>query len=139
MWESRWYTIENGQRIATSQSAQEMFFYSAFQILYWLVMILVSYNVLKINLNILHKKEASVKDVFILPTTDTFRYLGAGIVYFVMVVVGLICFIVPGIYFAIKYMYVFNLIADEGMTIKEAAEKSAKMLEGNYWKIIGFL
>lgn len=66
------------------------------------------------------------------------RYLGASLIYGLMVVVGLVFLIVPGIYLAIRYQFYSFLIVDKNMKIMEAFEKSSKMTQGIKWQLFLF-
>jgi hypothetical protein len=66
------------------------------------------------------------------------NYLGAAILYGLMVVLGLILFIVPGIYLGLKYQFFSYLIVDKNLGVIEALKKSAAMTAGMKWKLFGF-
>ncbi|MDP2837748.1 MAG: DUF975 family protein, partial [Candidatus Moranbacteria bacterium] len=68
-----------------------------------------------------------------------FRYLGATILYSLMVVVGLVLFIVPGIYFAVKYQFFSYLIVDKDLGLLDALKKSGELTEGVRWHLFVFL
>ena len=59
-----------------------------------------------------------------------FRFLGASILAGLLVGFGLVFFIVPGIYFAIRYMFVGYLIVDKNASIGEAFSGSAALTKG---------
>lgn len=59
-----------------------------------------------------------------------------GIIYFLMIVVGLVLFIIPGIYVSLLFSQVFYIISENNdITIKDAFKKSATMMKGNMWKL----
>lgn len=116
----------------------EIFLYIVFVIFYWVLSLTLMYNTFKINLDILHERSLNFKDLFSYPTETTIRYFAASFIYGVLVFAGLICFIIPGIYFAIKYMFTTTLIVDKGMPVFKAAEKSAEMVKGEMWQIFAF-
>jgi len=58
------------------------------------------------------------------------RFLAASILVAMLVVLGLIFFIIPGIYFAIRYMFVGYLIVDKNASIGEAFSGSAALTKG---------
>lgn len=57
------------------------------------------------------------------------RYLIANILYFLLVTIGLIALIVPGVYFLTKYFFVSYLIIDKKLPIKEAFQESARLTD----------
>lgn len=66
------------------------------------------------------------------------RYFGAALLFGLMVVFGLILFIIPGVYFALKYQFYSYLIVDKNLGVIEALKKSARMTDGIKWKLFGF-
>ncbi len=68
---------------------------------------------------------------------QAFKFFLTSLLYGLIMMIGLILLIVPGVYFAIKYCFVFNVLADKDITISEAFKLSAKLTEGNMWKLIG--
>ena len=79
------------------------------------------------------------KDLFHLPTMNTVKYYVTMFLFGLMVIVGLFAFIIPGIYFFFKYFYASLLIIDKDLGIVEAGKRSAKIMEGNKWKMAEFL
>ncbi len=58
------------------------------------------------------------------------KFLGASILLGIIILIGFVLFIVPGVYLMLKYYYVPYLIVDRNMGISEAFKKSAQMTEG---------
>jgi len=67
------------------------------------------------------------------------RYVLGWLAYAAVVVVGLILFIVPGVYLSIRFMFVPILIVDKELTIKEAFNKSTLLTQGVKWKLFGLI
>lgn len=65
-------------------------------------------------------------------------YLVATLLYGLLIFAGLILFIIPGIYWGIKYSFVPFLVIDKNMDTIEAFKKSAEMTEGLKWSLLGF-
>lgn len=57
------------------------------------------------------------------------------LIYLVMVFVGLVVLIVPGIYLALKFHYFPYFIVDKNMGPIEALKASGKLTRGNMWKL----
>ncbi len=55
-----------------------------------------------------------------------------------LVMVGLVFFIVPGIYLAIKWMFAELLVIDQGMKPMQALRASSEMTKGHRWKLFWF-
>ncbi|MDB5266896.1 MAG: hypothetical protein JWN89_711 [Parcubacteria group bacterium] len=67
------------------------------------------------------------------------RFFVANLLYGILVGVGLVLLVIPGVYFMVKYLFVPLLTIDKKLGIKEAFKESARMTEGVKWKLIGFL
>ena len=84
----------------------------------------------------------SFAEMFTIPSgaevNHLFNYIGGYIAYMFVVLVGLIFLIIPGIYLAIRYGQVMNLIVDKKMGIAQAFTMSSKMTENIKWKLFGF-
>lgn len=58
-----------------------------------------------------------------------------GIIYFLVVVVGFVLFIIPGIYVSLLFSQVFYIVSENNdVNIKDAFKKSATIMKGNMWK-----
>lgn len=89
-----------------------------------LVSILMSLGVTRVGLNLVSGQEVSVGQLFgqgrkILPA------IGASILYGAMILVGLICFIVPGIYLALRYGQFLNAMVDRNLGVLESLKYSS--------------
>jgi uncharacterized membrane protein len=66
------------------------------------------------------------------------RVLFATLFLGVIVCLGLIFLIVPGVYFAIKYQFTIQLIIDKDLSISEALKQSAQLTNGLKMSLLGF-
>ncbi len=108
------------------------------QIFAFLVSFIFQYNVLKISLDILNNKKTSIKKIFQIPNFNIIKFLLGNMIYTILVFLGLLAFVLPGIYFAIKYFFVPILIVDKKMGIFESAEKSSEMTKGVKWELFAY-
>lgn len=90
---------------------------------------LLSMGLLFIAIRLVRKTETSFNDLFG-QTSKIWKFIGANILYGLIILAGLILFIIPGIYFAIKYGFFRYLIVDKNMGIRESLKESARMTEG---------
>lgn len=60
----------------------------------------------------------------------TLRFLGASILYGLIVMVGFILLVIPGIIWAIKFQFYSFLIVDKGVGIMDSLKQSSAMTEG---------
>ena len=59
--------------------------------------------------------------------------LGAEILFLLGVGIGLICFIIPGIYLMVRWFFLTQLIVDNDFGVSEAFQKSGEMVFGMFW------
>lgn len=64
-------------------------------------------------------------------------FVGTYIVYSVIIVMGMICCILPGIYLAIRLMFVPMIAANEPeVAFSEAFSRSWQMTKGHFWELL---
>ena len=63
------------------------------------------------------------------------KLLGVSILSTIGILLGFICFIIPGFYLLTRWFFVFYLIMDKDVGISEAFEYSWKMSDGIFWNI----
>jgi hypothetical protein len=67
------------------------------------------------------------------------RSILADIIFIFCTAAGIVCFIVPGIYFAIRYGFYKLILIDTSCSVLEAFKRSAHITDGNRWNIFGFI
>jgi len=55
------------------------------------------------------------------------------------IILGFLCFIVPGVYLTIRWIFAEVLVIDQGMRPLEAMRASSKMTKGNRWRLFGLM
>jgi len=95
----------------------------------WVLDLLISIGVIKITLKFCDQEQATYRDLF-----SAYRlllnYLIGSIVYGIIVAIGFVFLIIPGIYLAVKYQFYEYLIVDKGMGPIEAIKRSGVLTEG---------
>ena len=66
------------------------------------------------------------------------RLLTLGLLYGLLVFIGFIFFIIPGIYFAVKYFFAGTVLIDKNVGIREAFITSGNITKGNRFKLCLF-
>lgn len=102
-----------------------------------IVNMILSMGLLFISLK-LHDEKPVAYDDLLTPAHLFPRFLGASVLYFLIVGAGFILLIVPGIIWAIKYRFYRFLIIEHRMGAIEALKKSAKITAGSKWTIFWF-
>lgn len=67
-----------------------------------------------------------------------FRSSIASVLYYLMVIVGLLFFIVPGLYLSIRYYFYKFVIVDKNSSIRDAFSTSAQLTSGAFWYLLAF-
>lgn len=123
--------------LADLLSADGSFLEALLTFIVWLATFFLTMGYLKVFLNVLDDKEFDIITLF--EERDEFwNFVGASILQAVVVILGLILLIVPGIYWALKYSQVQYLVIDKGLAPFEAFKESAKIMDGVKWKYLLF-
>lgn len=92
----------------------------------------------KFMLEMHDNKKSSSSTLFSISIFQVFKYLVAGFLYILLVLVGLIFFIVPGIYYFIRFGFFRYYIVDKNAGIKESLSLSWHVTENNGWNLFAF-
>jgi len=63
----------------------------------------------------------------------------AGVIIYVLTVIGFLLFIIPGIYVSVAYAFTIPLIVDKNMDVWEAMELSRKTVTKHWFKVAGLM
>jgi len=106
-------------------------------VLAWVLQIIVKMGMTKIALNIADKDEAEISTLF--SQVNLFwKFVIGSFIYGIIVFVGFLLLIVPGIIWAIKYQYFAFLIIDKNLGPMEAISKSGEITMGSKGKLFLF-
>jgi hypothetical protein len=106
-------------------------------ILGWIINIILGIGIIKIALSFCDEYRPKIGLLF--NAWDCFwRYLGAGILYVLIVLGGFILLIFPGIIWSIKFGLCFYFVVDEGLGPIEALKASSRTTMGVKWHLFGF-
>lgn len=67
------------------------------------------------------------------------QYFLASIVTGILIVIGFILLIVPGIYLALRFIFVPYLVVDRKLEVGAALRESTRITEGRKWQLLGFV
>jgi hypothetical protein len=62
-----------------------------------------------------------------------------GVIKGILIILGFLCFIIPGVYLSIRWIFAEFLVLDKGMRPLEALRASSTMTEGIRWKLFFFM
>jgi hypothetical protein len=108
-----------------------------FRIIGWVVDIIVSIGLITIALKFLDNQDPKFEDLFSFKPYF-WRYFGASILTGIVVWAGLILFIIPGIYWALKFQFYSYFVVDQGCEPIEAMRKSSRITQSAKWRLLGF-
>lgn len=81
----------------------------------------------------------AILDMFSVFGRNYWSAVGAGLLSFLIIVLGLLLLIVPGIYFACRLVFVGYLVIDRKMTAGEAISTSWSITGRHQWTVIGMV
>lgn len=109
-----------------------------FDIAYMLVQVVVGMGIVNAYLSVVRGQKVTI-ETFTATAPKILKYVLAQIILGIIVFLGLLFFIVPGIIFAIKFMFTLYLVVDEGLGPIEALKASEKLTQGRKWDMMGFM
>lgn len=77
-------------------------------------------------------------DVFTIDTQKWISFAFLAVIQAIFIILGFICFIIPGVYLAVRWMFAGLLVIDKGLRPMEALKASSKLTEGVRWKLFLF-
>ena len=95
----------------------------------------IGYSIDWVFLKVVRKEKIEIKDMFSVFERNYWNAVLAGIITMVIIIVGLIMLIVPGIIFACRLAFVPYLVIDRKMEAMEALKVSWDMTRGHGWKV----
>ncbi len=103
----------------------------------WVIGIILSIGLIKISLSFCDEQRPEFVTLF--DARGCFwRYVGAAILYGLIVLTGFILLIVPGIIWAVKFGLCFYFVVDKGLGPIEALKASSRTTMGVKWQLFGF-
>ena len=108
-----------------------------FRIIGWAANIIVSIGMTVIALKFLDNQDPRFEDLFSFKPYF-WKYLGASILMVIIVWVGIILFIIPGVYWALKFQFFGYFVVEQGRDPVEAMRMSSRITQSVKWKLFGF-
>lgn len=85
-----------------------------------------------------HDAPESVKSTEIWHPRPFWKYLGATLLAGVVVAIGFVLLIVPGVILALMFMFATYIVIDRGRGPIEAMKESRNITRGHRWQLLGF-
>jgi MFS family permease len=105
----------------------------------WIIGTIVNGMVVKVASDVLERRSSDLSEAFDFTVGRLPSLLGAGIVTGILIVVGLICLVVPGIILAIMFSLVVPAIVIERVGALESLSRSRRLVGGRWLKTFGLL
>jgi uncharacterized membrane protein len=102
-----------------------------------LLSIIIDLGLIKISLNFCDKLKSKIGDLFS-QYRLFFRVLFARILYSLICLLGIIFFIIPGIYLGIRFWFYSYFIVDKKVGVIESLRKSWRITKGGVWNLFLF-
>lgn len=103
----------------------------------WLLGFVVQMGLIKVSLNYCDGLKVELDDLL-----STFSllisFLAGSVLYFMIILAGLVLFIIPGFIWGVKYSLFAYFIVDKGMGPLEALKESGKATKGTKWDLFLF-
>lgn len=71
------------------------------------------------------------------PLGESFKILLVDLVVSMIIILGFILLVIPGIYFSYRYLFAILIAIDKGYSLEQSLDYSSKITKGNIWRIIG--
>lgn len=107
------------------------------QVMGYLIATFANLGLINATLIAAKNREAKVSDYFDV-SSSYFRFLGAQILFQIMVTIGIILFIIPGIYLFVKYYLYPYFVVDKGLSPIEALKGAGQVVYGAKSKMLLF-
>lgn len=105
-------------------------------ILVWVLNVIIDMGIIRIALKFVDLEKPSFSDLF--QGSFLINYVLASIISGVIIVIGLILFIIPGIIFAFRLQFAKYLVIDKEMGPVDAIQKSWNITRGITWNLFLF-
>jgi uncharacterized membrane protein len=103
----------------------------------WVVNLVIQMGFLKVYIKLAKKKTAQIADLWSFSPDHVWNYLLGTMLYGVIVFLGFILLIIPGIYLMLKYMFVPYVLVTKKVGPMKALAMSAQMTDGQKFSLLG--
>lgn len=131
------YHSNFGKKYSEHQGSEFWFPLALFSIFVWIIGVIISIGVFKIFLKLERNESANFSDL-IQHYKLFLKYVLSHIVTVLVIIVGFILLIFPGIIFALRYSMVPWLVVDKELWPFPALKESSKMTYGHKWQLLKF-
>jgi uncharacterized membrane protein len=116
---------------------KQFLIYIILYVLIFIINTIIGMGLIKISLEFVDKKKPELRDLF--HTKNLVNFILASLIKGIIVLIGFILLIIPGIIFSIRLQFATYLIIDKNMSAVDAVKKSWEMTKGNAWNLFFFV
>ncbi len=98
----------------------------------WLIL-----GIQKVAFDLYDYQQSSIRSLFSIDFKTTLRGFIANILYYLLTTIGFCFFIIPGIYFSLKYCFIYQILVDKHVGVFEAFRQSSEITKGIKWQLFG--
>ncbi len=100
--------------------------------------LLIGVGAMKVILKVVRNQQAEISEIFTAGVQHLWQYFILSLVTGLIVGFGFLLLIVPGIIWALKYMFAPYALVDDKLSFSEAMAVSDKLTQGIKWQLFGF-
>ena len=116
---------------------ESFFLYFIFMFASWTVQVIISIGLIRIYLKLCDGGKPEFSDLFKFQGFF-WRYLGGSLLVGLVVMVGILLLVIPGIVWAIMFQFFGLLIIDKNLGVMDSVRRSGELTKNVRWKLLGF-
>lgn len=111
--------------------------YLIFMLVSWAIQVIISIGLIRISLKFIDGGKPEFNDLFRFQGFF-WRYLGGSLLVGLIIVVGILLLVIPGIVWGIMFQFWAFLIIDKNLSIMDSVRQSGNLTKTIRWKLLGF-
>ena len=124
-------------QVVSSLARERALLTFAIMVVFAVLSMIVQMGIVNMTIRFARDTEAHFADLFAVSHLF-WKFLGASILYMLIIAGGMLLLIVPGIIWAIKYQFFSYVIIDEGVGPLTALRRSGEITQGVKWNLLFF-
>lgn len=109
-------------------------------VIYWVALFVMSYvQVYTDRFSMLEQKQITPGEVWRVMSGNVGKVLGVSLLYFFIVMMGCVFFFIPGIYFAVAFVFAPLFVVFRGKSVSASLGASMNLVRGRWWSLLGYL
>lgn len=105
-----------------------------FGLIVYVIGLFFQMNLIKIGLEVFDNRQPRLEDLFVVPA-HWVSYLIAGIIFGIVVGIGFVIFIIPGLFMLTRWLFFGYAIVDQGADATQSLGASWQLTRGHFWGV----